>query len=117
MRTELLTAKQMPVSTEGLKTLYDIYDQLGTVPLGFPQLMECLRIAMAFGITSASAECSFSSLKRVKTYLRSTMTQERLNSLALLYIERELSNILWESMDDVVLIFAQKHRNSRILLH
>ena len=108
VRTELLTAKQMLVSTEGLKTLYDVYDQLGTVPLGFPQLMECLRIAMAFGVTSASAERSFSSLKRVKTYLRSTMTQERLNSLALLYIERELSNTLWESMDDVILTFAQK---------
>ena len=112
----MLTAKQMLASVEGLKTLHDVYDQLGTVPLGFPQLMECLRIAMTFGITSAAAERSFSSLKRVKTYLRSAMTQDRLNNLALLYIERELSNSLWESMDDIILTFAQKHKNSRILL-
>ena len=98
VRTELLTAKQMLVSTEGLTTLHDVYGQLETVPLGFPQLLQCLRIAMAFGVTSASAERSFSSLKRVKTYLRSTMTQERLNNLALLYVERELSSTLWESM-------------------
>ena len=111
VRTELLTAKQMLVSNEGLKSLHNVYD-----PLGFPQLMECLKIAMVFGVTSASAERSFSSLKHVKTYLRATMTQERLNNLALLYIERELSNSLWESMDDVILTFAQKHRNSRILL-
>ena len=63
VRTELLTSKQMLASTVSLNTLYD---QLGTVPLGFPQLIECLRIAMTFGVTSASAECSFSSLKRVK---------------------------------------------------
>ena len=83
------------------------------MPQGFPQLMQCLKIAMT---SSASAERSFSSLKRVKTYLRSTMTQERLNNLVLLYIERELSNALWESMDDIVLTFAQKHKNSRLLL-
>ena len=67
---------------------------------------------MDFGVTSASAsaEHSFSSLKRVKTYLRLTMTQERLNNLALLYIERELSSTLWESMDDVILTFAQKQK-------
>ena len=114
--TELLTAKQMLASNESLKTLHDVYDQLGTVSQGFPQLMECLKIAMTFGVTSASAERSFSSLKRAKTYLRSTMTQERLNNLALLYIERELSTTLWESMDDIILTFAQKHKNSRILL-
>ena len=110
VRTELLTAKQMLASNGSLKTLHDVYDQLGTVPQGFPQLMDCLKIAMTFGVTSAAAERSFSSLKRVKTYLRSTMTQERLNNLALLYIERELSTTLWESMDDVILTFAQKHK-------
>ena len=116
VRTELLTAKQMLASNGSLKTLHDVYDQLDTVPQGFPQLMDCLKIAMTFGVTSASAERSFSSLKHVKTYLRSTMTQERLNNLALLYIERELSTTLWESMDDIILTFAQKHKNSRILL-
>ena len=62
--------------------------------MGFPQLIDCLRVAMTFGVTSASAERSFSSLKRVKTYLRSTMTQERLNNLALLYIERTVKYIV-----------------------
>ena len=34
--------------------------------------------------TSCSAERSFSALRRLKTYLRNTMGQERINSIALI---------------------------------
>jgi len=36
-------------------------------------------------VSSCEAERSFSSLRRLKTYLRSTMSQSRLNSVALLH--------------------------------
>ena len=38
----------------------------------------------------ASAERSFSKLKLIKSYLRSTMSQKRLNGLAILSIEKEM---------------------------
>ena len=38
----------------------------------------------------ASAERSFSKLQLIKTYLRSLMSQERLNGLAILSIETKL---------------------------
>jgi len=38
----------------------------------------------------ASAERSFSKLKLLKSYLRSTMTQERLNDLAMIALEGDL---------------------------
>jgi hypothetical protein len=41
-------------------------------------------------VTIASAERSFSKLKLIKSYLRSTMSQERLNGLAILSIENEM---------------------------
>jgi hypothetical protein len=41
-------------------------------------------------VTVASAERSFSKLKLIKSYLRSTMSQQRLNGLALLAIEKEM---------------------------
>ena len=41
---------------------------------------------MVLPVTSCEVEQSFSSLRRIKTYLRSTMTQERLNGLALLNV-------------------------------
>ena len=72
-------------------------------------LLRCLKIAMTFGVTSAPAEHSFSSLRRIKTYLRSTMGQEWLTNLSLLYIERQLSGELWNCIDDIVLQFF--HRN------
>lgn len=45
-----------------------------------------LRIFLSCPISNCSAERSFSVLKRVKSYLRSRTTDERLNSLAVLTI-------------------------------
>ena len=44
------------------------------------------------------------------------MTQECLSNLALLYIERDVSSQLWNSLDILVLQFAEKHKNSRLVL-
>ncbi|XP_008178843.1 52 kDa repressor of the inhibitor of the protein kinase-like [Acyrthosiphon pisum] len=57
-------------------------------------------------ITTASAERSFSSLKRIKTYLRSTMSQERLNGLAMLHINKDIQVKPGEVLD----VFAKKHK-------
>lgn len=43
-------------------------------------------------ITNCSAERFFSTLKRVKNYLRASMEGDKLNSLSLLAIETELVN-------------------------
>ena len=45
-------------------------------------------------ITVASGERSFSKLKLIKTYLRSTVSQERLNSLSMLSIESEIAKAI-----------------------
>jgi hypothetical protein len=41
-------------------------------------------------ITVASAERSFSKLKLIKSYLKSTMLQEKLNGLTIVSIEKEM---------------------------
>ena len=51
-------------------------------------LYEVITILASIPATSSSAEGSFSSLRRVKTYLRSVMGQQRLNSIALINIKR-----------------------------
>ena len=53
-----------------------------------------LRLLLVMPATNAASERSFSALRRVKMYLRSTMTQERLNYLMVLHIHRELTDEL-----------------------
>ncbi|XP_057796565.1 uncharacterized protein LOC131012599 [Salvia miltiorrhiza] len=73
----------------------------------YPNAAIAYRIMLTMPVTVASAERSFSKLKLLKTYLRSSMCQERLNGLAILCIEKEiLDNI---DLDDVVDDFASKN--------
>jgi hypothetical protein len=55
----------------------------------FPNLKVGLQILLTISTSVAGCERSFSKLKLILTYLRSTMTQKRLTNLALLSIERE----------------------------
>nr|XP_047123034.1 zinc finger MYM-type protein 1-like [Hydra vulgaris] len=53
-----------------------------------------LRILLTIPVTVASGERSFSKLKLIKTYLRNTMLQDRLNSLSMLSIEQDIAENL-----------------------
>ena len=53
-----------------------------------------------------SAERSFSALKRLKTWLRTRMSDDRLRSLALMSFEKELTADLEANVEDLVLQFA-----------
>ncbi|XP_043469454.1 zinc finger MYM-type protein 1-like [Leptopilina heterotoma] len=71
----------------------------------FPNAYIAYRIAATLPVTVASAERSFSKLKLIKNYLRSTMSQERLVGLAMMSIESEiLENI---DVESVIRSFAE----------
>ena len=55
-----------------------------------PNFSSLFRIYLTFPISSATGERSFSCLKRIKTWLRNTIGQERLSSLAILNIEKDI---------------------------
>jgi len=61
---------------------------------GFPNVLTALRILVTIPITVASGERSFSKLKLIKSYLRSSMEQERLNNLTILSIENDVAHSL-----------------------
>jgi hypothetical protein len=48
-----------------------------------------LCVLLTMPVASATAEMSFSVLRRLKTYLRSTMKNDRLSSLGLMHINRD----------------------------
>lgn len=56
----------------------------------FPCITKLLQIMVRLPVTTCSSQRSFSTLRRVKTYLRSTMGTDRLNGLALLNIHRDV---------------------------
>lgn len=56
----------------------------------FPLIRILLNIFATLPVTTATPERSFSTSKRLKTYLRSTMLNERFSSLALLNVHKEI---------------------------
>ena len=56
----------------------------------FPNATIAYRVMLTIPVTVASAERSFSKLKLLKSYLRSTITQERLNDLSMIALEGDL---------------------------
>lgn len=55
----------------------------------FTEVEAYVKLLMTIPCSNAEAERSFSCLRRVKSYLRSTMGQERLNHVAILAIHPE----------------------------
>ncbi|OXA48852.1 Zinc finger MYM-type protein 1 [Folsomia candida] len=80
----------------------------------YPNCETALRIFLTLPVSVASNERSFSKMKIVKNYLRSTMGQERLNALALISIGREVADDI--DFDEVINDFAsQKCRKIKIV--
>ena len=57
---------------------------------GFENIKFALRILGTLPVTSCECEKSFSAMRRLKEYTRSTMTEDRLNGLALMYIHQNI---------------------------
>lgn len=60
----------------------------------FPNFFIALRIFLSLPISVASGERSFSKLRIIKNYLRTSMSQERLADLAIISIENQISETI-----------------------
>lgn len=69
-----------------------------------PNYVIAVQIAFTYPVSVASGERSFSKLKIVKTYLRNSMNQERLNDLSIISIEKDVADTI--SHDDIIDEFA-----------
>ena len=76
----------------------------------FPEFSKVVHILAVIPATSCSAERSFSALRRLKTYLRSTMGQQRVSNIALINIERAYANsVVSNDMDHIIGIFGRRN--------
>ena len=69
-----------------------------------PYLLKSLKLYLTFAVSVASCERSFSKLKMIKSYLRSTLGESSLSALSKLSIECDLVKTL--SFDDIIFEFA-----------
>lgn len=65
----------------------------------FPETKKALKILVALPCTTCTVERSFSSLRRIKTWLRSTMSETRLNGLAMMSVHRQH---IFKNLDEFV---------------
>ena len=102
-----LLASQLTVLHNSLlareaKTISELANYLskeGSVVQGMlGEVLKLVRLFLTIPVSGASAERSFSALRHVKTYLRSTMRQDRLSHLLLIFIHQKaaLELDLWE---------------------
>jgi len=75
-------------------------------PILYPNVHFLLVFPATLPFTTCSAEHTFSSLKRIKTYCRSTMVESRLNGLAAAFIHKNVNINASKILD----LFVQKHR-------
>lgn len=64
----------------------------------FAQFMKLIKLLMTIPASSCMNERSFSTLRRLKNYLRSTMSQDRLNDILMLNIYHEMIDIYTEEV-------------------
>ncbi|CAI6362872.1 unnamed protein product [Macrosiphum euphorbiae] len=77
---------------------WTIQDLLSTVTLElYPNLHNLLQVALSIPVSSASCERSFSAMRRIKNWLRTSMIQNRFSNLAIIHIENELVKTSIES--------------------
>ena len=78
-------------------TIDDVVAQvrgLGKAKIMFTEICKLLRLLLTIPVASATAERSFSALRRLKTYTRSTMTAARLTHIALLHVHQDRTDKL-----------------------
>ena len=79
----------------------------------FPYIKATLCILCVLPASVATGERSFSALNRLKTWLRSTMSQDRLVGLALLHIHRDIEM----NVNNIIDKFAKnKKKNINLLI-
>ncbi|XP_076920463.1 uncharacterized protein LOC143581591 [Bidens hawaiensis] len=118
-----IDGEELYMELSSLDTLYtmefsspiEVLKHLNETQENFPNARIVYRILLTVPVTVTSVERSFSKLKLLKSYLQSTISQERLNGLATIDIESEILDGI--NYEEVIKQFAVKNarRASQII--
>ena len=84
---DLPTIKQVTT----VRTICQTLNSKETYKSLFSEVHNLIRLFLTIPITSSTSERSFSTLRRLCNYVRSTMTEKRLNNCFLVHVHKELS--------------------------
>ena len=73
-----------------LHNVIDFLEKNETIWSPIPHVIFLVKYVLVIPATNASSECAFSALRRVKSYLRTTMSNNRLNHLMICPVHKEL---------------------------
>ena len=99
MLPELLKVlnKDSSLAIREVTTINTICELMRTTSIGkatFSEIHALLLLYSTIPMTSATAEHTFSTLRRLKNYLRSTMSQERLNHIIILHTHKDRTDMI-----------------------
>ena len=105
---------------EGISNIFDVISYLQSLSYAEKELIKevCIlaKLIIVMPATNSSSERSFSAMRRVKSYLRSTMSQERLNNLMILHVHQDYTDTI--NLIDVANDFVCKsERRSQLFGH
>lgn len=106
LTTELGMLKNVLVGNE--YTIDNMKEKLLKYQELFPQTSRLVQLLLVMPATSATSERSFSSLRHIKTYLRTAMKQERLNHLMMLHIHKHRKINITDAMGEFVLCHDER---------
>jgi len=92
-------------------TLLQLYEVFLLQSEIFSEVVTLIKLILTNPATNAISERSFSAMRRLKTYLHSTMEQKRLNATMLLHVHKKMTDKL--SVVELANTFTNtKHRQS-----
>ena len=95
-------------------SLMDLCRQMRAVKDALPEMSKLTTIACTIPVSSCACERSFSTLRIVKNYLRSSMERDRANDLMILGIHATRAKKL--DLNEVINRFLRKYPKCRIIL-
>ena len=109
LKVQLETLMYFPESTiDNVKELVEFVQSLSATTKSFvPQVTVLAKILLVMPATNAVSERSFSAMKPVKVYLRSTTSDCRLNHLMVLHVHKDRTDSL--NMVEVANAFVERN--------
>ena len=77
----------------------------------YPNIVQVLKLLLVTPVTAASVERANSTLDFIKSDRRSTMTEQRLNALLVLFVHKDIP----VDFDKVITLYANKHARRMLL--